>query len=167
MKNLLALKRALEKALKGFVISIMAALVLVVLWQVLSRYALNAPSSWSEELAKILLVWGSLLGASLAYAEKSHLGVDYFVGKLGSGTRRQVEKCVHALVAVGSVYMFIIGGLQIVFNAFAYGQTTPALKLCWGYIYLALPVSGVFFTIFSVEFLIEAFRGDDSATEEG
>ena len=50
-------------------------LVMVVLtcWQVLTRYILNNPSSWSEELVSYMFAWMSLLGASLVTAERGHM----------------------------------------------------------------------------------------------
>lgn len=158
MKRLLMLKSALEKMLERVVIVVMALLVLTVLWQVISRYLLGAPSSWSEELAKILLVFGSLLGSALAYAEKSHLGVDYFVGKLPPLPRHLIALVVHFLVGLGAVYLMIYGGGAVMRNAFAFNQTTAALKLDWGYVYLTLPITGVFFVIFALEFMAEAVR---------
>lgn len=159
MSRLQQIKRGLEKILEAVVISIMGVLVLTVLWQVVSRYALSAPSSWSEELAKILLIWASLLGSALAYAEKSHLGVDYFVGKLAPRPRHAVALVVHVLVIAAAVYMMIYGGIAVTQNAFDYSQTTAALKLCWGYVYLALPITGLFFVFFAIEFIWEAVAG--------
>ncbi|WP_372609542.1 TRAP transporter small permease [Aquicoccus sp.] len=36
-------------------------------WQVIARYLLNQPPTWTEELARFSMVWGGLLGASCAY----------------------------------------------------------------------------------------------------
>ena len=157
MKHLLRIKRALEKILERVVIAVMAALVLAVLWQICSRYLLGSASSWSEELAKILLVWGSLLGAAIAYAEKSHLGVDYFVAKLKPLPRNMVALLVHALVGAGAAYLMVYGGNAVMQNAFTYHQTTAAMKLDYGYVYLALPVGGCFFVLFASGFICEAW----------
>lgn len=158
MKQLMMIKSVLEKMLEKVVITIMAALVLAVLWQILSRYVLGSASSWSEELAKILLVWGSLLGSAIAYAEKSHLGVDYFVGKLNPLPRSIVALVVHVLVGAGAAYVMIYGGNAVMQNAFTYHQTTAAMRLEWGYVYLALPIAGAFFVIFAAEFIGVAWK---------
>lgn len=36
-------------------------------WQVIARYALNAPPIWAEELARRAMVWAGMLGASCAF----------------------------------------------------------------------------------------------------
>ena len=74
-------KTILDRAVDFAAILIMAALVLDVLWQVLSRYILKNPSAWTEELAAFLLVWAGLLGSCIALRQKAHLGIDYFVEK--------------------------------------------------------------------------------------
>lgn len=158
MKTLLAIKTLFEKMLERVVMVIMLSLVLAVLWQIASRYLLGNSSSWSEELAKILLIWGSFLGSAVAYAEKSHLGVDFFVGKLKPLHRHMVALVVHALVGGGAAYLMMYGGSVVMQNAFQYSQTTAAMKLQWGYVYMALPITGAFFTTFAIEFMCEAWR---------
>ena len=78
----------LVRLLEWLTIAIFAALVLDVLWGVVSRYVLGSQSRWTEEVAIYLLVWVSLLGATLAFRDRAHLGVDYFVGKLDPAARR-------------------------------------------------------------------------------
>jgi TRAP-type transport system small permease protein len=45
----------------------LAGMVAVVGVQVVARYGLNAPPPWTEELARYLMVWGGLLGATAAF----------------------------------------------------------------------------------------------------
>ena len=41
------------------------AMTALTCWQVFTRYVLNNPSTWSEELVGYLFAWASLFGASL------------------------------------------------------------------------------------------------------
>ena len=61
MKRLAA---ALDRALSIGLVGLLGALVAAVVWQVVSRYLLNSPSSVTEEIARYLLIWVSMLGAS-------------------------------------------------------------------------------------------------------
>jgi TRAP-type C4-dicarboxylate transport system permease small subunit len=72
--GLLALKAALVRLLEWIVIVVVAALVLDVLWGVFSRFVLRSPSRWTEEVATILLIWVSLLGAAVAFGRNEHWG---------------------------------------------------------------------------------------------
>jgi TRAP-type C4-dicarboxylate transport system permease small subunit len=152
-------RRFLVKPLEVLLILAMAAMTVDVLWGVFSRYVLGAQTRWTEELAIYLLIWISLLGASLTYGVRGHLGVDYFVGKLDPGARRLsaffVELFVMLFAGIGLVY----GGWILVTRTLAAGQVAPTLGWQMGYVYLAAPVSGVFFLLFAIEHLIGLVRG--------
>ena len=45
----------------------LAGMVAVIGVQIVARYGLNAPPGWTEELARYLMVWGGLLGATAAF----------------------------------------------------------------------------------------------------
>ncbi|MEN8725242.1 MAG: TRAP transporter small permease subunit, partial [Lentimonas sp.] len=65
--------------LKVLLVTVFGLLVAVVLWGVASRYLLGDQASWSEELARLLIVWLALLGAALVSREDRHLGLDVLV----------------------------------------------------------------------------------------
>ena len=97
------IKTVLDRSLEVLVMVVVAVLVLDVLWQVFTRFILNDPSTWTEELAVFLLVWVSLLGAAVALGRGAHLGIDYFVGKLPERTRLATEVFVFFCVAAFSL----------------------------------------------------------------
>ena len=45
----------------------MGLLVLDVLWQVTSRFVIQRPSQWTDELATLLIIWVAMIGASVAF----------------------------------------------------------------------------------------------------
>lgn len=141
---LTATRRTLNRLLEYALIVAVAVLVLDVLWGVVSRYVLGTQSRWTEELATMLLIWVSLLGASVAFSAGQHLGVDYFVSKLHPSAQRLLEAVVRAAVAAFAAVVMLHGGYLLVAETLAAGQVSPALGLKIGYVYLAVPVSGVF-----------------------
>jgi hypothetical protein len=89
------LTKILDAVLSRVLILLMFLLVVSVLWQVISRYVFSSPSSWTEELARFLLIWISLLGAAYAFrpggepAEDRDAGADLLLFRLGAGFRRR------------------------------------------------------------------------------
>ncbi|MFP4282924.1 MAG: TRAP transporter small permease [Verrucomicrobiota bacterium] len=154
------IRALLVKGLSTFLILAFAVLTLDVLWGVVSRYLLGAQSRWTEEVATYLLVWISLLGAALTYEEKGHLGVDYFVGKLDPAAQRVAAIFVELVVLLFSIVALLVGGWILVSRTLEADQLSPALGWKVGYLYLAVPLSGVFFTLFALEHLAELFWGD-------
>jgi len=150
-KSRIALCRLLETAL----ILAVVVLVLDVLWGVFTRYALSEQAKWSEELARFLLIWISLLGGAVAFGEKAHLGVDYFVDKFDPGVRKLVTIFGQLVVLFFAIMIFIIGGSRVVSIQLSIGQDTPALGWGMGYVYLPIPIAGLFIVIFTIEQLLE------------
>ncbi|WP_437492309.1 TRAP transporter small permease [Sorangium sp. So ce1014] len=159
---LLRLHAGLIRMLEVVLVAAFAALTLDTLWGVFSRYVLGNQSRWTEELAVYLLVWISLLGAGLAYGEKAHLGVDYFVGKMDPAAQRVAAIAIELLVASFAGFALAYGGFTLVSKTLEARQVSPALGLQVGYAYLAVPISGIFFLTFCIENLVELFTGQAS-----
>ncbi|MBW8017635.1 MAG: TRAP transporter small permease [Planctomycetes bacterium] len=149
------IKKVLDTALEWLVMVVVGVLVLDVLWQVFTRKVLNDPSKWTEETAIFLLIWVSLLGAAVAMNRGAHLGIDYFTGKLSIRNRVATEVFVFAAVGLFSLYVMVIGGCQLVAITFYYNQLSPVWGIQMGYVYLAVPLSGLFMTFYSIIGLIE------------
>jgi TRAP-type C4-dicarboxylate transport system permease small subunit len=137
------------------VILVIGFLVLDVLWGVYTRFVLKNQSPWTEELATMLLVWVSLLGAAIGFIRKSHLGVDYFVSKMSPKKQEIEETIVYLLIAFFASFAMIYGGTRLVVLTLKLGQVSPALQLKMGYVYLAVPISGFFILVFSIETMIK------------
>jgi TRAP-type C4-dicarboxylate transport system permease small subunit len=171
------IKHGLDRALEALVAVVMAVLVVDVIWQVFTRYVLRAPSSWTEELATFLMIWVALLGASVGLNRGAHLGIDYFVQKLPARWRLLTEVLVFTCTGLFSLLALTIGGATLVVRTLHLEQVSPALGIRMGYVYLALPISGFFLTLYSAQFLVERVAGlvrgssvaaaSDTARKEG
>ena len=145
-------------------IAVIAILVLDVVWGVATRYLLGEQAKWSEELARFLLIWVSMLGGALAFRNKEHLGIDFLVAKFDDETRLGMRLFKEAIVCLAALGIFVIGGYQLVSDAMVLGQTTPALGWMMGYVYLCVPISGIFIMMFSLEDMAEAWSMMRSGT---
>lgn len=167
LNKAISLRKALTSILQWVVIVLMAALVFDVLWGVFSRYALGQQAKWSEELARLLLVWVSLFGASVAFGMKAHLGLDYFAEKLHPQAGK-LNGVIGALVTLAfAVLIFGYGGWTLMQKTMDSGQTMVALPIPMWWKYAALPISGVFMTIFLLEQLLERLLAPVAEAEEG
>lgn len=150
MRAVLRLERGLTKGLELFIIAAMALLVVDVVWGAFSRYALGEQAKWTEELARFLLVWVALLGGALAFGQRAHLGVDYFVNQLHPQARRVTAMVGHLVVLFFAGAVLLVGGTRVVNEALMLEQTTPALGWKMGYVYLALPICGFFVVLSTI-----------------
>lgn len=149
------LKRFLVGLLDATVAIVVAILVLDVLLQIIVRMLPDVECAWTEELATKLLIWLMLLGACVAFDHKSHLGVDYFVNKLPALGKRLLAMVVHGLTAFFAGVVLLYGGAQVVRQVLEKGQPLPALGIEMGYVYLALPISGIIILVIALENFLE------------
>lgn len=158
--GLLKFKNGMTAVLNVTLIVAVLLLVLDVCWGVFSRFVIGEQTKWTEELARFLLVWVSLLGGAVAFGTKGHLGVDFFVGKFDPATQKLMSVVVHLVVLFFAGSIFVYGGGRVVYDALAMEQMTPALGWKMGHVYLALPIAGIFMVLYTVENLIETMTGN-------
>ena len=154
--------RILDEILKHALILIMVALVASVSWQVISRYIFSSPSSWTEEVARFLLIWIAVLGAAYAFRTNAHLGLDIIPKKL-TGKSAEMLKLVTLLVVVAfSVAVLIIGGGSLVALTWELKQYSAVLGLPIAFVYSVIPITGTIICIYA----IASALGDDIGDTE-
>ena len=131
------------------------AMALIVVLQVFARYVLNHSLFWSEELARYCLVWISFLGASVAYHDRAHPGVNLLFSRLTPAMERWLAVTVH-LISLGLFSIMVVHGIKFAF--FVRFQITPALAISKWIIMGILPVSGAVFMVHGACFLINEIR---------
>ncbi len=136
--------------LKWFLAGLMTAIVLVVCWQVVSRFVLNAPSSITEELSRSLLIWIGMVGAAFAYRTGVHLGFDMLTRRLTGVKQQRAAMFLTAAVVLFAVVVMVFGGGNLVWLTWELNQISAALGIKMAYIYIALPLSGTLITFYGL-----------------
>jgi len=104
----------------------LAAIVVLISAQVFCRYVLNAPLPWPEELASMLFISMTYLGALVVPVLRQHVSVDFFYHLLPRWGRRALDVAtdLYCVVFFGAI---VYGGF-VVMDALA-GQRMPALQI--------------------------------------
>ena len=154
------MKSKIDAVLEKLMVSIMALLVIDVLWQVLSRFLnkllvtkfdTQIPTqfySFTDELAGYLLIWVALLGAAYATGTKSHIAIELLQSKLSKANNQKLSKIINLIIATFSFSVLIIGGSQLVYISFYLGQVSSAMQVPIGIVYLIVPISGLLITYY-------------------
>jgi len=161
-------KKRIDKLLELALIILMGANVLNVLWQVFTRFVLRDPSSFTEELARYLLIWVGLLGASYAAGKKMHLAIDVVLQALKKKTKIWAEIIIQIFILLFSFFVMVVGGLRLVTITLTLNQISAALRIKLGYVYLVLPLSGLLIMFYASVFIVErlgAFSGKQLEVE--
>ncbi len=149
------LKARIDQLLGGFVALAMALAVVTVLWQVFTRYVLGDPSSFTDELVRYLLIWIGMLGAAYAAGQRLHLAIDLLPSRLEGRSRHLLDLAVQALIFAFAAAVMVLGGLDLVRLTLALGQTSAALGVPLGWVYLVLPLAGLLLMFYSAVFAAE------------
>lgn len=139
------------------------AMVALACWQVFTRYVLQNPSSWSEELVSYLFAWMSLLGASLVVGERGHMNIPIVVERMGTKGRKFFAILAEVIACLFAGVILVYGGIQI--TNLAMGQMTSALGIPIGIFYVVLPLSGVINIVYTILNIIDI--ATDSEVVEG
>lgn len=145
--------RAIDTVFRAVLASLLAIMVLSVTWQIVSRYILGHPGSWTEELSRFLLIWVGLLGGSYAYHMKMHLGLDLLAARLPPRARLVQFRFVHGAVILFAFTALIGGGFRLIWITYELRQYSAALGVPMAVVYLSLPISGfmlIFYAIISI-----------------
>ncbi|TAJ11499.1 TRAP transporter small permease [Marinilabiliaceae bacterium JC017] len=153
------MKKQIDKILEKILITLMSLLVIDVLWQVLSRYILSAPSSFTDELAGFLLIWVGVLGAAYVAGQQQHLAIDLLLQKTSSAKRKNLMHFINTCIGLFALSVMVIGGTWLVVTRFMFNVNSAALHLPLGYVYLVLPISGLLILFYSIIFIIKPEGG--------
>lgn len=153
----------LDSILNRFLQCLLVLVTLVVSWQVFSRYVLNDPSSFTEELARFLLIWITLLGCVLAYRHNHHLGLDMVYTQTQGAYRKAMYFVIHGAVGFFALCVMVIGGFLLMNMTEKLGQTSPVMGIDISAVYSVVPLSGVLIVIYSLNALF--FPDNKSLTE--
>jgi TRAP-type C4-dicarboxylate transport system permease small subunit len=157
----MTIRQIIDKTLEWVLVFFMSILVLDVLWQVISRYVMNSPSSFTDELAGFLLIWVGLLGATYVAGKREHLAIDLMLQRSSPKRKYILEMIISTVIILFAITVMIVGGIWLVYTRFYLSVKSAALGLPLGVVYLVLPVSGILITYFDIDNMykmVKAYR---------
>ncbi len=155
------LRRHVDSILEKLLILLLSILVIDVLWQVISRYILSSPSSFTDELAGFLLIWVSLFGAAYVTGRQEHLAIDLLLQKSNIKNKTRLELFIHVAIFLFSFFVLVIGGAWLVYSRFILEVKSAALQLPLGYVYIVLPVSGLIILFYSIDNSLNLLKSEN------
>src|SRR5207302_151901 len=125
----------LVAALEAVAIVVLVFLLTAVTFaQVAARYVLGDPLIWSEEAARYLFVWVSMIGAALAIREGGHFGLDI---RRAPAWKPVLGPLVTLVTTVFLLILLKTGIDETNLAAMQFAMTFP-MRMQWAY--LALPI---------------------------
>lgn len=123
--------------------SIVALIVLSVL-QVFTRYVLNAPLSWTEEVSTWFLIWMTYVGAYTLLYRDAHARVEIIDEFCGENLARWTHTLWDFVIGVFLVALAYAG---ITLMDIVYYDKTPALRVSYSVIFSVIPIAAILMLI--------------------
>ena len=147
--------RLLGEVLKPVVFVGMAALIAVITLQIVSRVFFTSVS-WTEEVARFLLIWITFLGATLAYQQGRHIAVTLMRDNLPPAFKRIVTGAALLVTIAFLVALAWVGWRYTMLQSF---QKSPSLRLPMNYVYVVMPTTAALIALLSSIDLIRLLAG--------
>jgi len=144
--------RTSERIVQYTLVGMVGVMTVIIIIQVFMRYLFLYSLSWSEEVARYLMIWVSFLGASLALKYGFHIGVEFVINRIPEKMRGWVNLIAKIGILIFLIY-FTIGGFRLSWAV--RDQDSPALLFSMAYAYLSAPVGGLFMIIQLLNLLVE------------
>ena len=139
-------------------------MLVIIFLQVVSRYIFNHSFEWSEELARFLFVWTVFIGSALIIGDKGHMAVKLLGEKLKGTKAGIVLNLFIELCSLVFILILIVQGAKM--TKVMMFQTSPALGVPMGYVYLIIPVSGVLMLLYFIRDVLNIFNRNKPEIEE-
>lgn len=147
------MKRLVDRVMATITVLLMILLVICVVWQVVSRYVLNQPSTFTDELARFLMIWVGLLGAAYTVGVQRHLSIDLFSQSLSPRRQALLTIIINSIIFLFSGLVMVMGGVKLINRTLETAQLSAAMQIPVGYVYFILPVSGLMIMFYSLWFI--------------
>lgn len=136
---------------RWMLIVLMSVMVVLGLLQIISRFVIKAPITWSEALLMYMFVWFSFIGASLAVKELAHFEVEIFMVRLPVKIQKFVAIIVYVMIFSFALFMVSRGSFLVKLNQ---RQMMAMMPFTMSWPYLVLPLSGVCMAIHSLKHIL-------------
>lgn len=153
--------RKVNWLIERFCVALMVVLVLDVWLGVMARYVLPIQASFTEELARYLMIWMALLAVSSGICYREHIGVLVIFQRFPPRVRKWLA-VLFDLIALGFFLIILIYGIGMVERGF--GRYTMIDGIPKAYPFIGVPLAAAFSCVQLILVAIHDFYSDDGVT---
>lgn len=106
-----SLYRRLVTVEKFAACALLVTVLVLILFQVVSRYVFATPFGWTLEIARFVLIWLTFVGAGYVMSQRLHISMDLLVTRLGRLGSALVDTFAHVVVIAAATAMAVFGSL--------------------------------------------------------
>ncbi|MBD3306256.1 TRAP transporter small permease subunit [candidate division KSB3 bacterium] len=132
---------------------LVSAVTIIVGLAVFYRYVLNSPLQWAEEIARYILIWLSLIAASVAVKERKHINLTTVIRRLPQPVSLVIEIILYGII-IGVIAIIARYSWEMVVTR-SLRQFSPSMAISMLWAHSALPVGFALILLQSLFILLE------------
>lgn len=134
-----------------YIVSVMfIALAVLVFFQVITRFVIDYPLAWSEEISKYLMIYIVFLGSALAVKDRQHIAIDFLTEIVSPANKRKLNGLI---LMICSIFFVILTYFGFVLTFMVIDQATPTLRFSIAWAYAAIPIGSLFMLLNAIYIL--------------
>ena len=133
-----------------------SVMVLCVLTEVVARNVIHVPTTWVEELSRLLFIYTVFIGSASAWFRGSHIMINILPRRLKPRPQR-ILKLVTEMMTL--VFLLCTWGGAIYMMAYNYAATSTALEISISFFYLGLFIGVTGIIIFHIRQIADTVTG--------
>lgn len=154
---LTTMKKTINFLLSRIAAVLLSAMTLLVLYQVFTRYILNSPAAFTEELVRYFLIWTGFIGAAYAFSTREHMSLVLVRDRLSPSGKRALMTVIDILILLFALFVITIGGIKLALSAVK--VYSALLGIPRSLVYSMAPISGVFIILAQIINIYEDVTG--------
>lgn len=151
------LDEGFSKAVRTICTILMAMIFVMFILNVFVRFVPVYNFTQTDDWIQICLIWMIFLGAQELVRTRNHFVVDFLADRINNRQVKRALQIVVCLIELATYAVIAWFGFVWVIKSNSYMQSIPWMQVRW--MYLAIPVSATFMTLYAVRDLILTFQG--------
>ena len=137
---------------------LLSFMTILVLIQVFSRYVLNSPVAFTEELVRYSLIWTGFIGAAYAFSTREHMSLTLVRDKFTGKAHTALPVAIDGMILLLAIFVITIGGFKLAVSAIR--EFSALLGIPRSLVYSIAPISGIFIIIAQIINIYEDITGE-------
>ena len=163
MQILFAIERRITRTALELAVLALGLVVALTFYQVVTRFVIGHPSTWSEVAARSVMMWMVFLGLAWTFRHGAMVAVDFLLD-ISTGRFRILLLTVIGIASLIFLLLLIWFGTGMALRVQKQNLAGLSVSIAW--VYAALPAGSLLAVPGVIVRLIEAWQGKHDSVEE-
>ena len=142
----------------GIILALMLAIMSVlIIVQVFTRFVIDYPLHWTEELARYLMIYSVFLGAALALRKSRLISIEVIAQSVNKSKQR-ILRIIVMLFSIVFLIILLVQGIQIL--GVVKLQSSAGLGISMAVPYASIPIGAALMIINAIAVIFETLKGE-------